>query len=70
MFRCVEGKCQLESEISIVTKNEPTEFGEKSIERLRQKTRDFYKPKSHKSLKLEVVDVKELSKTEKISRFM
>lgn len=69
--RCVEGKCRLESEITQTVKG-PSEFNDsEAMERLRQKTMNFYrqKPKSS-SLQMEVVNVKELSKPEKISRFM
>lgn len=70
--RCVDGKCQLESELpKVIHNSEPSEFVDsKAMQRLRQKTMDFYKQKPIKSLQMEIINVKELSKEEKISRFM
>ncbi|KAI6175928.1 Tyrosinase-Cu-bd domain-containing protein [Aphelenchoides bicaudatus] len=70
--RCVDGVCQDESKIKTTTLVDgPSEFDvDKSMQRLRQKTQEFYKKKPHKQIKLQIVDVKELSTAEKVKRFM
>lgn len=64
--QCISGKCRNREDAS----TEPTEFNTKSMEKLKQKTLSFFRQKSHRPLSFQVVNVKELSKTEKVSRVM
>jgi hypothetical protein len=62
--RCIDGKCRLNSKTA--GSNEVSEFDDdKAMQQLRQKTIDFYKQKPRKPIKLEVLNVKELTKDEK-----